>query len=122
MKTFNINSNTKKEFFRKYLLIINTTIGLRPVARQVFALMLYWNDIYKDLPKDDRNMLLFNKTTRKKILEELKISRASLDNQFTYLRKKEVLLGNTLNPLYEFFYETHNQLLFLFNINTENND
>lgn len=115
MKVFNITT-TRRRFFYQYLLVLSEMINIRPVARKVFAEFLYWNDKYKELPREERQMVLFNKETRSKILQSIDISRASLDNQLTYLRKKDVLLGNTINPKYEIYYDTHRELLFSFKL------
>jgi len=119
MKVFNIPT-TKKDFFYKYLVVLSGIVDIRPVAMRVFAGFLYWNDYYKHIDKEERNLLIFNKETRSKILQGIDISRASLDNQLTYLRKKDLLLGNTINPKYEIFYDTHKELMFSFKL--EDND
>ncbi len=121
MKVFNIET-TKKDFFYKYMLVLSGIVHVRPVAMRVFADFLYWNDKFKDIDRDKRNLLLFNKETRSKILQGIDISRASLDNQLTYLRKNSLLLGNTINPKYEIFYETHKDLMFSFKLKEEEDD
>jgi hypothetical protein len=116
MKTINIKCENKRDFFFKYITITNPFIGITNVEIKVFAELLFWNNEYKNLEKEERNLVLFNKITRSKILQNINISRASLDNQFTSLRKKGLLLGNTINPIYEIFYDTHNNLLIAFKI------
>jgi len=118
MKLLKIKT-TKAGFFIKYLLVINEMLGLRRSALDVFARILYWNDFYKDLPTEEKNIVVFNSITRKKILDSLHMSRASLDNQFTYLRKKSLILGTRVNPKYEIFYDTHKELTFSFELDED---
>ena len=121
MKKLTIPVNNKT-FFTKYLLLFNEMFNLRPAALEVFSRLLYWNDKYRNVSKEDKDLLLFNKVTRSKILQDIDMSRASMDNQLTYLRKKGFLLGNSINPKYEIFYETHKDVLFSFRLKEDEND
>ncbi len=114
MKTLTIKTD-KQEFFIKYLLLFNELFKLRTNALYVFARLLYWNDKYEYMEAEERQLVVFNTITRSKILQSLDMSRASLDNQFTYLRKKGFLInGNTINPKYEIYYSTHKDTNILF--------
>jgi len=115
MKAFNIET-TREGFFLKYLLILQGILPMRFTAMRVFAAILYWNDLYKDLPPLERTSLIFSKDVRIKLLDMADMSRASFDNQLTYLRNKDFLLGNRVNPKYEIFYNTHKDLVFSFKI------
>jgi len=118
MKILKIKSS-RMEFFVKYLLVINEMLKLRNTALIAFARILYWNDKYKYLDAEERHLIVFNTITRSKILQSIDMSRASLDNQFSYLRKKKILIGNRINPIYEIYYDTHNQLMFSFELEDE---
>jgi hypothetical protein len=113
MKVFNIKT-TRKGFYLQYLLVLSEMIDIRFAAMKVLASILYYNDMFRTLDDEARNSMLFSRDIRSKILQGLEITRASLDNQYTYLRKKGILLGVTLNPKYDISYDTHKELMFSF--------
>jgi hypothetical protein len=118
MKSLSI-SVTKENFFNKYLLLLNGVFNLRPLSLNVFAEILYLNNLNIDINKEDRALIVFSAKNRAEIAKKLVISRASLDNQITYLRKREFLLGIRVNPIYEILYETHKDLMISFNLKEE---
>lgn len=119
MKKINLKCNDKLDFFYKYLTLLSPLIPLQNQERKVLSNILYWNDEYKDIPTEERNTILFSKSIRSKILQNMDISRASLDNVYLSLRKKNILIDNSINKVYEIFYDTHKDLMISFKINVD---
>lgn len=118
MKLFRIETS-REDFFNKYLLVVNSILNLNPQAIRVFAQLLYWNDKYENIPNPERSRLVFGADTRKAIMSNLGITKASLECQLSSLRKSGFIIKNTINPVYEIKYSTHQDLGFLFRIKEE---
>lgn len=87
--------------FKQYLTIINGVLSsekkLTNIEIDVLEKMLYIDYLYRHLPKEKRDKIIFHKTTRQKIREEVYgISIQSLNNILTKLRKKGMIDGNSL--------------------------
>ena len=82
----------------------------------IFAYFLYLNDKHKDLPREERSLLVFNPKTKHELQKKLGISKQSLENYMTKLRKKGFITDKSINPTFEIFYDTHKDLGFLFRI------
>ena len=87
--------------FRQYLTIINGLLSkkkrLTPIEIDVLDKMLYIDNLYKHLPKDKRDIILFHKNTKDKIRESLlNMSLGSFDNVLNQLRKKGMIVERML--------------------------
>jgi len=87
--------------FKQYLTIVNGVLSsekkLTNIEIDVLEKLLYIDHLYKHLDKEKRDKILFHKTTRQKIREEVyNISTQSLNNVLTKLRKKGMIQGNSL--------------------------
>ena len=60
---------------------------LRNSQKDLLAELLKYNHIYKDVPKEERFILIFGHTVRQKISNKLGVSRANIDNNLSLLRK-----------------------------------
>jgi UDP-3-O-acyl-N-acetylglucosamine deacetylase len=94
--------NTSEELiFKQYLTIINGVLSsekrLTNIEIDILEKLLYIDNLYKHLDKEKRDKILFHKTTRQKIREEVyNISTQSFNNVLTKLRKKGMIEGNSL--------------------------
>ncbi len=100
IKTFNINTN-EEQIFYQYLTIINSLLSpqrkLTTFEIEILDKMLYVDYLYKHLPKDKRDFILFSKITKDKIRQEVHgISEQSFNNAISKLRKKGMIIGNSL--------------------------
>ncbi len=80
--------------FKQYLNFINPLVGskkLCPMEINVLADFIYLDNLYKDIPKEVRNTILFSKETRKKIITHLGTSKDALNNVISSLYKKGYL-------------------------------
>jgi hypothetical protein len=110
-----VHYRSNQEFFRKYLEAAKSLFYIKDSGLDVLAELLYWNDRFKMLPKKDRDKITFNYDTKISIMENLGMSKQVLDNTLTYLRKNNIIIGNSISPKYEFFKEDgENQLIFIF--------
>ena len=92
---------TAELIFRQYITIINSLFGkekkLTGFEIDILEKMLYIDYLYKHLPKDKRDKILFDKITKKKIREEVYgISEQSYNNAISKMRKKGFIKGNSL--------------------------
>ena len=118
MKVLRIESN-REYFYLKYLLYNKALFNLGDSQMKIFAYLLYLNDKYYDIDRKERGYLLFNVETKKALQEKLNISRASLENHFSKLRKKGYLTGRNITPQYEIRYDTHKDLLIQFRVSKD---
>ena len=114
-----VTVDSKREFFRQYLEAAKSLVDIRPSAMDVLAELLFWNDKYQMLPKEDRDKIIFNYDTKVAIMDYLGMTKQSFDNILTYLRAKDILNGNSINKKYELSYENNNVLSFVFKIKEE---
>lgn len=91
---------TKNKIYKQYLHILNPILSTRKLTNieiEVLSTLLYINDLYKHLPKVQRDQILFHKETREKIRLSIKnISKFSYNNVLSSLRKKQVISKRTL--------------------------
>ncbi len=118
MKVLRIESN-KESFYLKYLLYNKALFDLGDSQMKVFAYLLYLNDKYYDLGEIERGILMFNTEVKKELQKRLNISRASLENHFSKLRKKGYIIGRNISPRHEIRYDTHKDLLIQFRISKD---
>ncbi len=115
MKVLRIECDIEN-FYLKYLVLVNPMLHLGDTQIKIFAYLLYLNDKYNDIEESEREFLLFNTETKKALENKLNISRASLENHFSKLRKKGFVIGRKIAPQYHIRYETHRDLLFSFRV------
>lgn len=74
-------------------------LKLRDQELKVLATLLYYRHGIQDQVKNKAivDELLFNTKTRKKIKDELEIESYSFNNILSSLRKRKLILNNTLN-------------------------
>lgn len=92
---------TRDKIFKQYLSIINTLLSdkhrLTNIEINVLEKMLYIDNLYKHLPKDKRDIIIFHKSTREKIKESLfNMSINSFNNILSKLRTKGMITTSSL--------------------------
>lgn len=91
-----------KNFFFRYIEFLKPFHKLNPQQSQVLALLLYYH--YKLSKEITNNKVLwkevFDYDTKQLIIDELNISVAQIQNIFTQLRKKNVIIDNRISELY----------------------
>lgn len=99
----NINVQTlkvnEKQFFKVWLTLLQPFLKLREQELNVLAVLLYYRYRIEDQVKSKTivDELLFNTKTRKEIKRELGIEGYSFNNILTSLRKKKLIVDNSLN-------------------------
>jgi len=91
----------ERKFFRQYLELAAPLLRLREKERRVLAELLYYNYKYKAMDEEERFILIFSTSIRKKIMEELKVSDAVLNNNLSELRKKGYIVDNKIKRFYQ---------------------
>lgn len=101
MNNINVQSMKTDEikFFKLWLMILQPFLNLRNQEVAVLAKLLYYRYIISKEVKNKTivNQLLFNTTTRKKIQEDLGIKEYSFNNILSSLRRKKLIIKNTIN-------------------------
>ncbi len=92
---------THSKVFKQYLVIVNTLLSekhrLTNIEINVLEKMLYIDNLYKHLPKDKRDIIIFHKSTREKIKESLlNMSINSFNNVLSKLRTKGMITTSSL--------------------------
>ena len=91
---------TKSMFFRQYLELLNTIIHLRGKELDVLAELLYYNHDFKNIPEEHRWKIIFDYDTKLKIRNKLSLSEASMNNNLSALRKKNIIQNNKITKAY----------------------
>ncbi len=99
-KEIKLGVSDKQKLFRAYVEMLQPVLKLRNREADVFAQLLYLNDEKKELPEVDRFEIIFSTRYRKIILDNLKMKDASLQNCFSELRKKKLIVNNTIRKDY----------------------
>lgn len=84
--------------FRQMIEILSTTNktfhSLRPREKDLLSQLYYYNWLYKDLPDDDRDSIVFSANTKSKICSRMGISMDNLYNISLQLRSKKLIGDN----------------------------
>lgn len=84
-----------KDFFRKYISILNSVLNLRKREADVLEAMLKVH--YENRHSAQVNQFLFSASTMKAIRESLGLTVYSFNNHKHRLRQKKVLIGRSIN-------------------------
>lgn len=128
-EVLNIKTN-KENFFYEYLLLkkpvleivlskINNgkKIKLSPKILKVFSILLYYNNLYKDLPDSEKWKQVFSKESKNIIMNALKINIMHLNTYLSILRNIKILDGKSINQAFIIYPEKSYSLTFEFNLN-----
>lgn len=101
LKSVSINVK-EKDLFTRWLDFTKPFHKLRKQPQQVLALFLYYHYKFSKEITNEKVLwkIVFDYETKAKIKEELGIIDASLQNVMTYLRKKNIINDNRINPAY----------------------
>jgi len=112
-------ATTENKFFRQYLELINPILRLRGKELDVLAELLYYNYKFKDIAKEHRWKLIFDYDTKTKIRTKLELSDASMNNNLSALRKKNVIEANKVKQAYLVYPDNKFSLKFQFNVKSD---
>lgn len=128
-EVLNIKTN-KENFFYEYLLLkkpvlemvlskINNgkKIKLSPKILKVFSILLYYNNLYKDLPDSEKWKQVFSEESKNIIMNALKINIMHLNTYLSILRNIKILDGKSINQAFIIYPEKSYSLTFEFNLN-----
>lgn len=100
LKSYSINIPDELTLFKSWVASINWTLGGNSLTGdeiEMFATLLYFNNKYRDIKDMEvRYELLFSSSTKKKIKELLGIAPNKIETYFTKLRRKGIIVDNTL--------------------------
>lgn len=112
-------ATTENKFFRQYLELINPILRLRGKELDVLAELLYYNYKFKNIAKEHRWKLIFDYDTKTKIRTKLELSDASMNNNLSALRKKNVIEANKVKQAYLVYPDNKFSLKFQFNVKSD---
>lgn len=108
----------EQKLYRAYVELLQPLLKIRKREADVFAYLLYLNDEKRSLPENDRFDLIFSTKYRNKIIEELDIPKSVLQNCFSELRKKKLIVDNKIPLKHQVFKDTDGlSLLFKLKVN-----
>ncbi len=90
-------NTTPSEFFGLYISILNPILKLR--QREADMLEAFLKVYYTNKNHPRVNQLLFSSSSLRTIRESLGMTVASFNNHKFRLRKKEILIGRSINPI-----------------------
>lgn len=108
-KIIKFSVSDKQKLFRAYVEFLQPGLRLRNKEADVYAQLLYLNDMKKNIPEVDRFDIIFSTKYRKVILDNLFMKDASLQNCFSELRKKKLIVDNAIPKKHQVFI-TGNEL------------
>jgi len=120
-KVVSIEEATEESLFRAYVQLIQPILKLRSREVDVFAQLLYLNNKKKSLPDVDRFDLIFSTKYRKSMAIDLDIKPEVLQNCFSELRKKNLIINNAIPKGY-WVFPTDNSLELAFNLKIKTNE
>ena len=92
---------TSKSYFRLALEVLSAFTpfnSLRNREKDLLSQLLYYNQLYINVPTEQRGQVIFNSLTREKIMKNIDMKRSSLDSTMASLRKKGFITYNSINP------------------------
>lgn len=92
-----VKSKSIRKFFRMYVQLLKPFLGIKPREADILSEFLYFNYKKRNIEdKKDRFKLVFGYDTKVLIQEKLDISGPVLHNAMTALRKKKIIVNNTI--------------------------
>ena len=108
----------KKPLLELILTKINKrNIVLHPKLLQLFSILLYYNNKYRDMDEEDRRKLIFNSRTKAEIAGSMKINARQLNTYLSILRNIRLLNGRVINKPFIIYPEETYRLTFKFILN-----
>lgn len=96
VQTLNVD---ERQFFKVWLTLMQPFLKLRDQEIKVLAALLYYRHNIQEEVKNKAiiDELLFNTKTRRRIKDELELESYSFNNILSSLRKRKLILNNSLN-------------------------
>jgi hypothetical protein len=95
-KVIPVKVKDRRNIFETYLRLLNPVLKLREREIQVLGYLLFYNDYYSKYDENVKWKMVFDYETRVTIKTDLGLSDFSFNNILTALRKKNLLIGNTI--------------------------
>ena len=120
---------SEEKFFDEYLMLKkpileymlsklnDKPIILNPKLMNVFALLLYYNNIHRDKEDIDKWKIIFDNGTKKDIADKLHINAKHLNTYLSILRNIKLLNGKSINKPFIIYPESEFSLIYKFTIN-----
>jgi AraC-like DNA-binding protein len=120
MSAIKINLDDEQSLFRAYVELIQPILSLTNREIAVFAQLLMLNNQKQTLAPADRFEIIFGTKSRKAMAADLNMSEPTLQNIFSELRKKRVIVNNTI-PKGFWVYPKEGTLELIFNLKLKSN-
>lgn len=91
-------------------------ITLNPKLLDVFSILLFYNNKFKNVSIDNRGKILLSQPIRSEIITALDINNAQLNTYISILRKYQLLKGNTINDTFAIYPNGGHEIVFKLNI------
>lgn len=90
--------SSKIDLIRWYVYVVARAYKLTESELEVLAQLMYVNNLKYSIPEKDRYISIFSKDSRDSLSSKMNISKNVLENRFTSLRKKGIIVNNVLIP------------------------
>lgn len=104
-KGVTLEFSSKQKLFRQYVELLQPLLKLTSNEVAVFAQLLFLNNEKKQIPDKDRFQLIFSTTSRKEVATTLNLSNQVLQNCFSKLRKKNLIINNEIPKAHQVFID-----------------
>ena len=120
---------SKEKFFLEYLTLKRPVIDsiltklnrkkttLSDTPLKVLAQLLYYNDVYKDQPEEQRWNMVFSKEIRQSMFEALDLKEHHLNNYISHLRTIKIIDGKKVRKMFTVYADDQVELSFTFRLN-----
>jgi len=120
---------SKEKFFLEYLTLKRPVIDsiltklnrkkttLSDTPLKVLAQLLYYNDVYKDQPEEQRWNMVFSKEIRQSMFEALDLKEHHLNNYISHLRTIKIIDGKKVRKMFTVYTDDQVELSFTFRLN-----
>lgn len=103
MNNKQVSLNVKlKDFFKLWLKVTRPFHKLTQTEENLLSLLLYYHYIYRKEITNNKILwkIVFDYDTKLKIKEELNMNDNRLQTSLTILRKKKIIVNNTISPVF----------------------
>lgn len=93
----------RRKVFEKWVEFTRPFHGLRPQLQKVVVLLLVYHYEYSQIIKNETIVWkqVFDYDTKQKIAEEVGVQMNTYDNLLAELRRKKVLVNNSVHPMFK---------------------
>ncbi len=117
MKQIKLNIPIGENQIDVYLMYLKITDMFNPLTsreQELLAYIMYYNELYSNIEVEIRKRILFDYDTKVEIREKMKVSEANFNNLISNLKKKGVIVNDSLHKAYNVLFDDKSELTLKF--------